>query len=224
MRNILIALPALVLFSGAVPRASGPAAGITGDYVEARTAEVFTGGCIMGSEGEPSGREAILAWRVQQGQLNGVNLDGLAVVAVVAADTNLGMHEIGGEAPATVKAALRVDNRATLEQQAALVSLAKNLAPSVVRDIVDVKAVPIAFSRDAAHVEVHAGEAALDVSAHLHHDPNCGAIQWFRPLATTSKAELGLTNLQAWHGTELGSQWDQSDRRSSFVGSFALSR
>ncbi|MGH8429761.1 MAG: hypothetical protein ACREUF_05090, partial [Solimonas sp.] len=69
-------------FSGAVVMAVALAASvgasgseIKGDYVEVRTAEVFTGGCIMGSEGEVSGREAILAWRIKEGSVQGVALD-----------------------------------------------------------------------------------------------------------------------------------------------------
>src|SRR3954468_437151 len=111
MRNTALALSALLLIGGAGLSASGPAAAatsVTGDYVEARTAEVFAGGCIMGSEGEAAGREAILAWRVGKGQVNGVVLDGLSVVAIVAADRNLGTHEVGGAAPTTIKAAVRV--------------------------------------------------------------------------------------------------------------------
>jgi hypothetical protein len=222
MRTMFLSLSAIVLMAGAGLHANGSATSISGDYVEARTAEVYAGGCIMGSEGEPSGREAILAWHVTDGQMNGVQLDGLSVVAVVAADTSLGMHEIGGAVPHVVKAALRVDGRATPEQRQALIALARTLAPSVVSDVVDVKAVPIAFARDPHHVTVHAGEAALDVTPHMHHDPNCGALQWFDPLAKTSSAELGMTNTQAWSGSSLGSQWNQTDRRSSFVGTFAL--
>ena len=37
---------------------------VTGDYVEARTAEVFAGGCIMNSEAETMGRQAVMAWRI----------------------------------------------------------------------------------------------------------------------------------------------------------------
>jgi hypothetical protein len=208
-------------------RASEPApaaTSVTGDYVEARTAEVFAGGCILGSEGEPAGREAILAWRVGHGQVNGVALDGLSVVAVVAGDTSLGMQEIGGAAPRAIKAALRVDGRATAAQREALVALARSLAPGVIRDIVDVRAVPIEFTRDGHHVAVQAGEAALDVAAHMDHDPNCGALQWFEPLAATSQAELGMTKTQRWSGASLGSQWDQTDRKSSFIGTFSLAR
>jgi hypothetical protein len=195
---------------------------VTGDYVEARTAEVFTGGCIMGSEGETSGREAILAWHVAQGQVDGVAIDGLSVVAVIAADRNLGTHELGGGAPGVVKAALRIDERATPAQRDALVALARSLAGPLVKDVVDVKAVPIAFSRDKEHVAVSAAEATLDVATHADHAASCGAIQWFSPLARTSDAQLGTTKAQAWTGTSLGTQWSQGDKRSSFFGTFDL--
>src|SRR5579862_6725917 len=66
---------------------------VSGQYVEARTAEVYTGGCIMNSEAETMGKQAVLAWKVGHGTFNGVALDGLAVVAALAGDRNLGMVE-----------------------------------------------------------------------------------------------------------------------------------
>src|SRR5258708_39305964 len=106
MRKTLLA--ALIATAPAVLAASGTTS-ISGDYVEARTAEVFTGGCIMGSEGEAAGREAILAWRVGRGQVNGVALDGLSIVAVVAGDMNLGTHQLGGARPTQIRNAIRHD-------------------------------------------------------------------------------------------------------------------
>ncbi|HEX5474855.1 MAG TPA: DUF1326 domain-containing protein [Vicinamibacterales bacterium] len=224
MRNATLIFAAALLAAPLPALASGPAASspLTGDYVEARTAEVFAGGCIMSSEGEPSGREAILAWHVDQGAVNGVSLAGLSIVAVVAADRNLGTQELGGAAPRVIKTALRIDDRANAEQREALVAMARRLAPGLVADVVDVKAVPIAFTRDASHVMVHAGEARLDVMTHMKHDPSCGALQWFQPLAKVTGAEMGLTRTEAWSGSSLGSQWQMSDRRSSFFGTFSI--
>src|SRR5947209_20521675 len=71
---------------------------VSGQYVEARTAEVFTGGCIMGSEAETMGKQAVLAWKVDRGSVNGVSLDGLSVVAADAGDKNLGLQEKIGRA------------------------------------------------------------------------------------------------------------------------------
>src|SRR5215468_9559923 len=87
---------------------AGGKGSVTGAYVEARTAEVFTGGCIMNSEAETMGKQAVLAWKVDRGSFNGIAIDGLAVVAALSGDRNLGMQEMGGEKPA-VRSALYVD-------------------------------------------------------------------------------------------------------------------
>ena len=217
MKRSLIA----ALSIGLTATLSARAVTIKGTYVEARTAEVFAGGCIMGSEGEAAGREAILAWRVGKGQVNGVTLDGLSVVAVVAGDVNLGTHELGGVSPRTIKTAIRVDARATAEQRDALVTLARSLSP-IVRDVVDVKAVPIAFHRDADGLAVTAGEASLEVATRVDHSATCGAIQWFSPLAKTTQSALGHTKLESWSGASLGTQWSMGDKRASFYGAFEL--
>lgn len=211
----MAAVPAVLL-------AGAPATTVSGDYVEARTAEVFAGGCIVGSEGETSGREAILAWRVGQGQVNGVSVDGLSIVAVVSSDVNLGTHELGGVAPKTIRTAIRVDERATAAQRDALVAMARTLAPKMVTDVIDLKAVPITFTRDADHLAVRAGEASMDVATTVDHAPTCGALQWFSPLAKLTQSALGHTRSEAWSGSSLGTQWSMGDKRASFYGSFEV--
>jgi hypothetical protein len=215
----------LLALALSAPSASDPSR-VTGDYVEARTAQVFAGGCIMGSEGEPSGREAILGWRVTRGTVNGVSLDGLSVVAAVAADINLGTHELGGAKPTILKSILLVDSRATAAQRDALVAMAKGLAPRVIAGEVEVRSAPIAFSREADSVKLTAGEATVDTTTKFEHSPACGAITWFSPLAKTDHAQVGQTRLQEWRGPSLrGVQWRDvsGDKKSSFVGTFTYS-
>jgi hypothetical protein len=195
---------------------------VTGDYVEARTSEVFTGPCIMGSEGEVSGKEAILAWRVSRGAMNGVTLDGLSVVAVVAADRHLSMHEFGAPAPKSIKSVVMIDSRATAAQQRALLSLARSLAPAVMTDVVATKTVPITFRKDKEGVAVSAGAAKLDIATEFEHPATCGAARWFGTLSRTDGSKPGLTRSQEWSGAEFGSQWTQYDRKSSFFGTFSL--
>src|SRR4051795_2723101 len=113
---LTVALSALTLATMSAKPAS-----VTGTYVEARTAEVFAGACIMNGEAATTGREALMAWKVDRGQVNGVTLDGLSVVAALAADVNLGIHEIGGD-QTTARAAVFVDSRATPAQRKALVA------------------------------------------------------------------------------------------------------
>ena len=54
---------------------------IQGDYVETRSADVYTGQCFANGEVNLVGNEAIMGWRIEQGEWNGVSLNGLAVVA-----------------------------------------------------------------------------------------------------------------------------------------------
>ena len=63
---------------------------IHGDYIEARTADVFTGPCFANSEGGLVGELAVFGWKIDKGSWQGVNLDGLSVVAAIKAKSTLG--------------------------------------------------------------------------------------------------------------------------------------
>jgi hypothetical protein len=202
------------------PSMAGASPALTGEYVEARTAEVFTGGCIMSSEAETIGRQAVMAWRIGRGAFQGVPLDGLSVVAAVAGDRNLGIREIGGE-EATVRAAIIVDGRATTAQRDALVQFVRRASNGLINRVVDVTAAPIHFESDGHLVRVKTTEANLVVQRHMHHDPSCGAMQWFHPLAQVDEAMIGLTDANSFAGRELGTRWSDPNRRSGFVGTFS---
>ena len=221
MKSAFSAAVAVSLLASASLSANDP--GVAGDYVEVRTAQVFAGGCIMGSEGEAAGREAILAWRVSRGAVDGVSLDGLSVVAAATADNNFGTYALGGAPANVLKSVVLVDERANAVQRQALITMARNLAPSIVKSVVETRAVPIAFARAGDNVTVRAGEASLDVVTNVPHSPNCGALKWFEPLARTEGAEIGVTLSQEWSGSALGPRWKQvsDDKRSSFVGKFS---
>jgi len=207
------------LMSVAIVSLSAQTATITGTYVEARTSEVFAGACVVNGEAATTGREALLAWRVDQGRFNGVTLDGLAIVAAVSGDANLSIHEIGGEAAKT-KTAFFVDARATGPQLEALVSMATKLAKNTVGDVVTVKAVPIEFVQSAHDVHVSTPDLRLVVEKHLDHDVTCGNKQWFGPLSTVEGAEMGATVENVFSGSSLGTKWSDPNKRSSFFGAF----
>src|SRR5262245_6099522 len=136
---------------------------LSGAYVEARTAEVFTGGCVMNSEAETMGKQAVLAWKIDRGSFNGVALDGLSVVAALAGDRNLGMTEMGGAKPA-VRSALYVDDKANATQQIALVAMANEMTKGLVGSIVQVTPAPIQFVDHGGEIQVSTGPVSLDVS------------------------------------------------------------
>ena len=56
----LIALPSCA-------QAAQPAGHVTGEYIESRTADVYTGPCFANSEVNLTGKEAVLAWHVDKG-------------------------------------------------------------------------------------------------------------------------------------------------------------
>jgi len=218
MKSTIVAAALVVL--AASPLLAGGKGSVTGIYVEARTAEVFTGGCIMNSEAETMGRQAVLAWKVDRGSFNGIQVDGLTIVAALSGDRNLGMVEMGGARP-VVRSAMFVDQRANPAQQIALVAMASELSKGLVGDIVQVTAAPIRFDDRGGEIQVHAGQVALDVSKHLTHEPTCGAMQWFHPLASVDQAAVGLAAEHTFSGSALGTRWSDPNRRSAFFGTFS---
>jgi hypothetical protein len=93
-----------ISFAGAIPSTN-----IYGNYVEARTADVYTGPCFANSEVGLVGQLAVFGWKVTKGAWQGVDLDGMSVVGVVRAH-----HTLGDvfESAYPVKAVIIVDTRA----------------------------------------------------------------------------------------------------------------
>ncbi len=214
-----IILAAVVGLASTVSMTAGGNSTVTGQYVEARTAEIFTGGCIMGSEAETMGKQAVLAWKIDRGTVNGVSVDGLSVVAALSGDKNLGLYEIGG-GRAVVRSVVYVDERANPAQRIALVAMAHDLTKSI-GTIVSVTAAPIRFADAAQEIHVATSNVALDVSKVMTHDPSCGAMQWFHPLASVDQATMGVADVHSFSGSALGTKWSDPNKRSAFFGTFS---
>jgi hypothetical protein len=195
---------------------------ITGEYVEARTAEVFAGGCIMNSEAETLGRQAVMAWRITSGAFDGITLDGLTVAAAVAGDRNLGMREMGGEEPTAVKAIIIVDPRATALQRDALVRLVRELSKGLITHVVRVDVAPVRFATSQTYLEVSVPDnnIRLTVNKEMKHDPSCGAMQWFTPFTKLADAALGVAEEHSFEGQGLNTKWSAPNKRSAFFGTF----
>jgi hypothetical protein len=218
MKSIL-AVAAVVVF--AVGVSADDKTRITGEYVEARTAEVFAGGCIMNSEAETMGRQALMAWRITSGIYEGVRLDGLTVAAAVAGDRNLGMREMGGEEPTAVKAIITVDPRADAAQRDALVKLVRELSNGLITHVVRVDVAPVRFATTQNYVEVSVPETMmLTVNKEMKHDPSCGAMQWFKPFTKLADAAMGVAEEHAFDGNGLNTKWSAPNKRSAFFGTF----
>jgi hypothetical protein len=219
MRRATLTTALAGLLAVGLGAANGPS--ISGAYVEARTAEIFTGGCIMNGEAATVGKEALMAWKVDRGSFKGVPLDGLMVVAAVAGDVNLSIREIGGDTAVT-KTALFVDNRATGAQRDALVAMAKQLSNGVIEQVVQLTPTKIQFADEAGAVRVAAADTLrLTVAKQISHDATCGGKQWFHPFATVDGAEMGTASENVFTGTALGTKWSDPNKRSGFFGTFS---
>src|SRR5712691_5034829 len=122
MRTVLCAAVTLCIFVSLASSANLPSTHVRGEYIEARTADVYTGPCFANSEVGLTGDLAVMGWKIEKGSFEGVNLDGLSVMGAIRASNTL------GDVTATaypVKAVLVIDDRANAEQRLALKGFAQ---------------------------------------------------------------------------------------------------
>jgi hypothetical protein len=215
------------VFLGAVLALSWTAAGsdlvgISGDYLEARTADVYTGPCFANGEVNLTGKEAIMAWRIREGSFSGVALDGLLVVAVVKAQATLGDPHAN---PLPARAVLLVDERGSAEQREALVGFARRMGGDLVANVIRVEPAPIAaeFDGTRGYARLTAGERVnLSTRAIQIGDKHCGnEYLYYPPLTSVDDAVPAYTLAHAYRGTELNTTWSCPSQRSAYIGTFS---
>jgi hypothetical protein len=219
--KVTLTVVALAAASVLVARQSGSP--ISGNYLEVRSCDVYTGACIANSEMNLGGREGMLVWSIQQGDWNGTSLAGLSVVAVVLTENTLGdvryQDHLG-------KAVLIVDGQATAGQQDALVNFARARAGKLIKEVVDVKSAPIAVTlgqcSSGSCVKVKAGEL-VEISTRClgGKDHLCGNEEnYYPPLTDVKDAFTAYTELAAFKGTGLNTTWELTGKRSAYLGTF----
>src|SRR5262249_20919595 len=147
-------------------------------------------------------------------------LDRLSIVAALAGDKNLGIQEIGGARPVG-RAAMVVGDRANPGQRFALVAVATELSNGIVGTIVNATPAPLPLADQGQGLPVATTQVVLDVSKEESHDPTCGAMQWFHPLASVDHAAIGVAEQHAFTGSALGTKWSDPNKRSAFFGTFS---
>ena len=225
MRALTLTALSFGLAASAVWGASLPnSSSVRGTYVEARTADVYTGPCFANSEAGQTGDLAVLGWKVDQGTWQGVNIDGLSVVGVVRGNATLG-DQFENAFPA--KAVLIVDENATAEQRMALKGFAEQMGGKLLQNIVRVDYQPISLTM--ANNSVHSGTATLkagnlatiETRALAMGDQICHNEEvWYQPLTKLDHAMPAYTVAEGFTGVGLGTTWNYSDKRGSFVGTF----
>jgi hypothetical protein len=217
------------------------AANIEGDYIEARTADVFTGPCFSNAEIFLTGQNAVMAWKVSSGSWNGVDLSGLCVAAAINASTTL-----SEDRPEKASAVIIVDTKAGESQRRALVEMAKSLGGARLGHVTSVVSVRMSLK-----LERHATER-ISTSSHtesLHHgmpqsprasfwaagvaqivtrplderDHACGnEVVAYPPISRSVHVQPAYTLGHTFQGTGLEARWSDPNCRSAFVGRFAI--
>lgn len=210
----------LVLVLSSLPIAAQQ---IRGDYLETRSADVYTGQCFANGEVNLVGNEAILAWHVQSGSWEGVPLQGLTVAAAVRAKSTLGDPY---ENPYPAKSVLLVDEQANEQQRAALVKFAKHMGGELLKNVEQVFAVPMELVVSAQHhgsAMLRAGQfATVETRSIGDKDHLCGnEVTFYPPLTQMAHSMPAVALTDSYRGPGLGVSWDLHGKRSAFVGTFA---
>jgi len=195
---------------------------IRGDYIETRSADVYTGQCFANGEVNLVGDEAILAWHVQSGSWDGVRLDGLTVAAAVHANATLGDPYAN---PYPARAVLLVDDQATQQQKDALVAFAHQMGGELLRHAQQVIPAPMEL---AVNPERHgvallrAGQFATVQTRPVNDkDHLCGnEVTFYPPLTQLTHSMPAVALTDSYRGPGLDVDWESHGRRSAFVGTF----
>jgi len=221
-KSVLTAIAAMFLFA-----LSLSAQQIQGEYIETRSADVYTGQCFANGEVNLAGREAIMAWKVDRGSWDGVKLDGLTIAAAVRANSTLGDPYAD---PYPAKAVVMVDDQANPEQQKALLSLAKHYAGRLLDNIVELRAEPVIMELPQDHhqhgrARMMAGSTASIETRPLNEtDHLCGnEITFYPPLVKLDHSVPVVALTDRYSGPGLDTDWTLHGKRSAFLGRFSAS-
>lgn len=203
---------------------SAPAADISGEYLEARTCDVYTGPCFANAEINIAGKKAVMAWKVDRGSWNNVELDGLSVALIVRAEGTLGDDGIFGMKPGKTDAVILVDEKASADQQQALVAFVKESAAELADNVVRVEATAMSLQND--HLDgrglFEAGKLAkIETRALKKSDCVCTNEEiFYQPLTNVENFSPAYSQTLSFQGEGLNGKFTNHGLRSAFLATF----
>lgn len=216
-------LAVCVLALGAVSN-SFAAEKISGEYLEARTCDVYTGPCFANGEIGIAGKEAVMAWRIDEGKWQGQDLSGLGVALIIKANDTLGFGGSFYVKPDKITAVIVVDEKAGVEQKAALIRFVKDSAPALTKDVVKIQEAPISLTND--HLSgkgvFTAGKLSrIETRALAKGDCVCSNESViYPPLTKVDNAHAAYTLDMTYTGADLDRTWSTVNKRSAFLATF----
>ncbi|HYL94088.1 MAG TPA: DUF1326 domain-containing protein [Alphaproteobacteria bacterium] len=194
---------------------------VAGEYVEARSGEVYTCGCLFSSEQVTAGKEAILAWHIREGEYRGTALAGVKAAAVIVGKGNLGLTATNRTS------VLYVNQGSTSDQQEAVVDLLSHNYGQVLGEIISVHTAPVSFDKNNGETYVRIDNIAAVVirSVRLPEDAHPGSFLWYGPFIPMKAPMLATTLYYRFWGPDFRRQWWTAEPGiTAYTGDFVLAR
>lgn len=197
---------------------------ITGEYIESRSCDVYTGPCFANGELGLSGKEALLAWKVDRGTYNGIKLDGLTVALVVEASDTLGENAGFRNKPETLGSVILIDKQATGDQSAALQAFVREVAPKLAINVRKVE--PVAMTLQNDHLAGHGlfqaeNIAKIETRKMAKGDCICtNEAIFYPPLTKVQNVQPAYCLESQFEGTGLNTTWSTFNKRGAFLATF----
>lgn len=216
-KGLILALTMIVAAGALVFSSQAENVSMRGDYVEVRTASVFAGACHYNGEVVTTGRDAMMAWNVTNGNWQGVDLNGVRAIAIVSSDANL------SENNAARTSEIIVDSNASRAQAVAMVNALKEKYAATLGTVAVVRSEPIRFERNGRNYNVVSNEASMAVEA-MPNDLCCKMpnLVWYTPLVGIENRKVGYTTKALYNGKVVSEPWSRSGENSAFYGTFSL--
>lgn len=200
------------------------AAQITGEYLEARTCNVYTGPCFANAEMSLAGKEALMAWKVDKGSWNDVQLNGLGAALILHAEGTLGYDGVFPMQAGRIRSVVLVDEKASKEQHKALVDFVKKSAKDLTKEVVSIESVPFELKNDHIdNVGVFNAGGLAEIKTRKLVDGDCictNETVFYQPLTKIENASAAYSLKLSWQGKRLGTRFTNRGIRSAFLGTF----
>ncbi|MDZ4687521.1 MAG: DUF1326 domain-containing protein [Planctomycetaceae bacterium] len=220
MRSLMWLAAGLCVMSGGL----ASAAQISGEYLEARSCDVYTGPCFANAEMDLAGKEAVMAWKVEDGGWNNVSLVGLSVAVVANSEKTMGDTGVFRMKAGKIRSVILVDERANPAQQAALVEFVKATAKDYTQHVVKVQSVPMSLENNhlAGQGLFTAGEVAkIETRGLGKGDCVCtNEMVFYQPLNKVADFSPAYSNTLSYTGDGLDNTFTNHNQRSAFLATF----
>jgi hypothetical protein len=190
-----------------------------GRLIELHSCEVYAGACMVSSQSELGGRNALQIWDFAGGSWQGVDLKGLQMAVLESSLDNLA-------APSTRvdEAIVYLPENANARQRASLLGWVKARDSQLSRAKIQARVVPISLTSSVEGIRFQAGQFASLHAAALGDCQNrvCGESLWYEPSTPTSLFTVALNADSRINEPLIKLTWNDFGKRSVFVARFGV--